>query len=100
MSALALKASVDRRRVIELRSVGPATAKDLALLGITTVAELVDREADELYAELCRVTGVRHDPCCQDVFAAAIAQARDPDLPEEQRDWPYWSRLRKAANRG
>jgi len=85
-----------KRRLIDLRSVGPATIKDLALLGITEVPELVAREPGALYAQLCAVTGVRHDPCCEDVFAAAIAQARDPDLPAEQRDWAWWSRARKA----
>jgi nucleotidyltransferase/DNA polymerase involved in DNA repair len=91
-----MASALGRRRVIELRSVGPATAKDLALLGITTVAQLAEREAGELYARLCEITGQRHDPCCEDVFAAAIAQARDPALPREQSDWAYWSRLRKA----
>ena len=85
-----------KRRLIDLRSVGPATIKDMALLGITEVPELVAREPGALYAQLCAVTGVRHDPCCEDVFAAAIAQARDPDLPAEQRDWAWWSRARKA----
>ena len=30
-----------------------------------------------------------------DVYAAAIAQARDPHLPVEQRNWVWWSRARK-----
>jgi len=85
-----------KRRLIDLRSVGPATIKDLALLGITQVDELIAHEPGALYAQLCAMTGVRHDPCCEDVFAAAIAQARDPDLPMEQRDWAWWSRVRKA----
>ena len=84
------------RRLIDLRSVGPATIKDLALLGITQVDELIAHEPGALYAQLCAMTGVRHDPCCEDVFAAAIAQARDPDLPMEQREWAWWSRVRKA----
>ena len=86
----------EKRRLIDLRSVGPATIKDLALLGITQVGELTAHEPSALYAQLCAVTSVRHDPCCEDVFAAAIAQARDPDLPMEQRDWAWWSRVRKA----
>ena len=80
-----------------LRSVGPATVADLALLGITTVDQLVLADPDELYDRLCRVTGQRHDPCCRDVFAAAVAQTRDPGLPAEQRNWWYWSRVRKGT---
>jgi len=88
----------DARRLHELRSVGPATVRDLALLGITSVPALAACEPDALYDRLCAVTGVRHDPCVRDVLAAAVAQARDPALPAEQRDWWYWSRRRKAAD--
>jgi nucleotidyltransferase/DNA polymerase involved in DNA repair len=87
----------DARRLRELRSVGPATVRDLALLGITSVPALAACEPDALYDRLCAATGVRHDPCVRDVLAAAVAQARDPALPAEQRDWWYWSRRRKAA---
>jgi hypothetical protein len=59
------------------------------------IEQLRRADADRLYERLGRVTGQRHDPCCRDVFAAAIAQAKNPNLPEEQRDWWYWSRLRK-----
>jgi hypothetical protein len=89
----------DRRRLEDLVSVGPATVGDLHLLGISTVVALAREEAPALYRRLCEVTGVRHDPCCEDVFAAAIAQARDPDLPAALKKWWTWSRLRKARNR-
>ena len=85
------------RRLRDLRSVGPATVGDLALLGITTVEALAACEPRALYDRLCAESGVRHDPCVLDVFAAAVAQARDPDLPAEQRDWWWWSRRRRAA---
>lgn len=67
------------------------------MLGIHTVSELARQEPRALYERLCAVTGHRHDPCCEDVFSAAVAQARDPDLPAEQADWWWWSRRR---NRG
>lgn len=86
---------VPERQLGELCSVGPATIGDLAVLGIHSVAELATREPDELYRELCERTGAIHDPCCEDVFAAAIAQARDPNLYGEKTKWWYWSRLRK-----
>jgi hypothetical protein len=84
------------RRLEDLASVGPATVRDLALLGVRSVEELARREPQALYQELCRRMGTRVDPCCQDVFSAAVAQARDPGLPAEQRRWWYWSRVRKA----
>lgn len=92
----------DQRKLLDLESVGPAAVRDLQLLGVSTVAELARCEPDVLYAKLCTLTGQRQDPCVGDVFAAAVAQAKDPDLPREQRRWWYWSRVRKAgaARRG
>jgi hypothetical protein len=40
------------------------------------------------------------DLCAQDVFSAAIAQARNPLLPADQCQWWYWSRQRKANHAG
>jgi len=88
------------RRFTDLRSVGPATLKDFALLGIRSVPELAHQNPAAMYEELCLLTGQRHDPCALDVFACAVAQARNPKLPEAQRNWWYWSRRRKATVRG
>lgn len=88
---------METRRLCELRSVGPATLRDLELLGVRSVEQLAQCEPRDLYVSLCEVTGQRHDPCAEDVFAAAVAQARDPELPRAQCDWWYWSRRRKAG---
>jgi len=80
-----------------LRSVGPAAREDLRLLGVADTADLAGRDPQQLYDDLCRLKGQRVDICCLDVFACAVAQAGDPSLPDEQRDWFWWSRRRKAA---
>jgi nucleotidyltransferase/DNA polymerase involved in DNA repair len=85
----------DERQLKDLAGVGPATLEDLALLGVHSITQLAEQNGTELYEKLCSVTGVQHDVCCLDVFRCAVAQARDPELPEEQRNWWYWSRLRK-----
>jgi len=90
----------DNRKLIDLVSVGPATVKDLDLLGVRSVEDLAYCDASELYQKLCEITGVRHDPCAQDVFSAAIAQARDTALPAEQKQWWYWSQARKQKANG
>ncbi|MBI3892040.1 MAG: mitomycin resistance protein [Candidatus Wallbacteria bacterium] len=90
---------METRTLRQLRSVGPATIGDLQLLGVTTVEQLARRRPADLYTSLCNKTGHRHDPCAEDVFAAAVAQARDPGLPRVQCDWWYWSRLRKNGLR-
>ena len=86
------------RRLEDLVSVGPAIVRDFELLGIRSVAQLSRRNPEKLYEKLCEVTGKAQDICCLDVFRAAVAQARNPQLPAEQCEWWYWSRRRKARD--
>jgi hypothetical protein len=81
----------------DLSGIGPAMLKDFQLLGIESVAHLARQNPQKLYNRLCELTGTRQDPCVLDTFTCAVAQARDPNLPPEQRNWWYWSRKRKAA---
>jgi len=90
----------ETRQLKDLVSVGPAMLEDFELLGVQTVAQLRRRNPQRMYRELCRVRGQRIDPCCLDTFMAAVAQARDPELPIEQRHWWYWSRVRKRESAG
>lgn len=85
-----------RRLLEDLISVGPAMLRDFEQLGISSVAQLAKQNPQRMYERLCERTGVTHDPCCLDVFSAAVAQARNPRLPAEQCQWWYWSRRRKA----
>jgi hypothetical protein len=86
------------RRLQDLVSVGPAMLRDFERLGIRSVAHLARQNPEKLYEKLCRGTGQPVDICCLDVFSAAIAQAKNPRLPAEQRQWWYWSRQRKARD--
>ena len=82
----------------DLVSVGPATLEDFEDLGVVSVEALAECDPMVLYERLCEIKGVRLDPCCADVFHCAVAQARDPELPKAQKQWWYWSRVRKAAD--
>ena len=84
------------RRLGDLVSIGPAMLKDFDQLGIRSVAHLARQKPQSLYEKLCKVTGKSQDVCVLDTFSAAVAQARDPQLPEEQCQWWYWSRKRKG----
>jgi hypothetical protein len=91
----------NRREVARLEdvpNVGPATAADLRLLGVASPGELAGRDPYALYDELCRLTGVRHDPCVVDVFIAAVRYV------EGQPKRPWWAytaeRKRELAARG
>jgi hypothetical protein len=84
------------RQLKDLAGIGPAMMKDFELLRIASVEQLAKCDAAQLYDDLCLATGTRQDPCVLDTFCCAVAQARNPDLPVEQRNWWYWSRVRKA----
>ncbi len=86
------------RSLQDLISVGPAIVRDFNLLGIHSVGQLAGRNPEKLYEKLCEITGHSVDICCLDVFRAAVAQARNPQLPAEQCQWWYWSRRRKAQD--
>jgi hypothetical protein len=74
-----------------LRNVGPAARKDFAVLKIDTLEALAACDPDDLYHRLQVETGIRHDPCVWDVFAAAIHQARTG----EARNWWAFTPIRK-----
>ncbi len=77
----------DNRKLLDLVSVGPAILAHLEDLGITEVEHLIDKDAAELYARIQELRGSRLDPCCEDVYRAAIEQARDPNLSAEKCIW-------------
>jgi nucleotidyltransferase/DNA polymerase involved in DNA repair len=85
----------NERRLSDLVSIGPAMLRDFDLLGIRSVAQLARANPEKLYERLCELTGQSQDICVLDTFRAAVAQARNPNLPAAQRRWWFWSRLRK-----
>jgi hypothetical protein len=89
----------ETRELRDLVSIGPAMLRDFETIGVRSVAQLARLKPEALYEKLCQATGQSHDICCLDVFSAAVAQARDPKLPKEQRQWRYWSRVRQKAGR-
>jgi hypothetical protein len=84
-----------KRELKDLVSIGPAMLRDFEMLGVRSVAQLARQEPKEMYERLCGLAGQRQDPCVLDTFTAAVAQARDPELPPAQRQWWFWSRERK-----
>ncbi len=79
----------------EIPNVGPAIARDLLRLGMTSRADLAGQDPDALYARLCEMDGVRHDPCVLDTFTAVVAYANG----EPAQPWWFFSRQRKARER-
>jgi hypothetical protein len=73
-------------------NVGPAVARKLRALDVTSVAELRGRDPEELFDRLCALEGRRHDPCLLDTFVAAVDYANGAPA----RPWWEYSRERKA----
>ena len=90
--------TAEAQQLSDLVSIGPAMLRGLQILGVRTVAQLSRRSPEKMYEQLCLVTGQERDICCLDVFRAAVAQAKNPNLPIEQRRWWHWSRKRKASD--
>lgn len=80
-----------KSELLEIPNVGKATMGDLHRLGITTIAELRNKNPEQLYDDLCKLDGVKYDICCVDVFSAAIEFANTGRCE----DWWYYSKLRK-----
>lgn len=80
------------RALTDLPNIGPAAASDLRALGIVAPSELRGRDPYALYRELCRITGVRHDPCVADVFIAAVRFMNG----EPAQPWWHYTPTRKA----
>lgn len=67
-------------------------AKDLEILGIHQPQELQGRNPLQMYDDLCRITGHRHDPCVIDVFIAAVRFMEGGPA----RPWWHYTTERKA----
>ncbi|MDI1300743.1 MAG: helix-hairpin-helix domain-containing protein [bacterium] len=78
-------------RLTDLPNVGPAMARDLELLGITTPRQLAGKDPVELYEALCRKTGLRQDPCVLDVFISVLRFVDG----EDAKPWWFYTEERK-----
>lgn len=88
------KTITPKNELFSLMNVGPATYKDLEILGIDSIQQLSQANPDELYARLQKLTGQRHDPCVWDVFAAIIHEAKTG----EKTPWWQWTSVRKRKD--
>lgn len=77
----------------EIPNVGPSIAADLRLIGVSSPQDLLGKDPYKMYDELCRNTGIRHDPCVIDVFIAAVRfMAGEPSKPW----WKYTSERKRT----
>src|SRR5207248_11618027 len=72
------------RALQELPGVGPSIASDLYALGIHVPDDLIGRDPETLYEQLCELQGQHVDRCVLYVFRCVVNYAtrrpRDPEL--------------------
>jgi hypothetical protein len=77
-------------------NIGPAVARKLQRLDVTSADDLRGRDPHELFERLCALDGQRHDPCLLDTLVAAVDYAGGAPA----RPWWEYSRERKAREHG
>ncbi len=87
--------AVKKKKLEDLKNVGKATLRDLHILGIHSVEDLIHHDATQLFKQLEKKTGKRHDPCMWDVFAAIIHEAKTG----EPTTWWTWTAQRKVLQK-
>ncbi len=85
--------AADAHRLLDIPNVGPATVGDLNRLGIVEPVQLRGRDPFALYRDLCRIDGIRHDPCVADVLIAAVRFMEG----EAAQPWWAYTPTRKSA---
>ena len=97
MKAAAPEGPDDLRRI---PGVGPSTAADLRLLGVTRVEDLRSRDPQALYEELERLQGGHVDRCVLYVFREAVYFATAAAPEAELTKWWNWKDGGTAERRG
>ena len=78
------------KELMQIPGVGKMTADDLWNLGVRSIADLKDRDPEELYRQLCDYQGVHVDRCMIYVFRCAVHFASNHVHDPEKLKWWNW----------
>lgn len=95
MTAEAYMDSVKQLTLIP--GVGRSIADDLIQMGITSVADLKNKDAEKLYKQSNRQCGVVQDPCVLYVFRCAIYFASNKKHDPEKLKWWNWKEVEQKV---
>lgn len=85
------KSVKDVKKFQDIPNIGPAMAKDFVQLGLNHPTDLIGKDPLVLYRQMCKIAGVRQDPCVLDTYIAAI----DFMNGAPSRPWYYYTKMRK-----
>ncbi len=75
--------------VTDIPGVGKSIAKDLRLIGITSVSDLKDKDPEKLYELSNKKAGTTQDRCLLYVFRTAVYYAQGGRDPEKLKWWNW-----------
>ncbi|MDG6243970.1 MAG: DUF4332 domain-containing protein [Methanolobus sp.] len=78
------------KELMAIPGVGKKIADDLWNLGIRTVAEIKDKEPEELYQQLCDFQDMQVDRCMLYVFRCAVYFASNDEHDPHLLKWWNW----------
>ncbi len=82
--------SAQKNDLQSIPGVGVSMAKDISDLGINSVAELRNKDAQKMYDDLIALRGVHQDRCVLYVFRCAVYYAENSNPDAELLKWWNW----------
>lgn len=80
----------DSNDLRSLPSIGPSLAQALMDLGFRVPADLRGGNAEQMFADLCRLKGQKIDRCVLYSFRCAVHAATSDNRDQELRKWWNW----------
>ena len=79
-----------RDPLLNIPGIGESMAQDLRDLGIEYVADLSEKDPQQLYDRLCEIRGAKQDRCVLYAFQAAVYYAERNNPSPEKLKWWNW----------
>ncbi|SFM70342.1 helix-hairpin-helix domain-containing protein [Methanolobus profundi] len=80
-----------KKELMQIPGIGKNIADDLWNMGIRSIKDLMDRDPEELYLQLCDIQGTQVDRCMLYVFRCAVYFASNEEHDPELLKWWNWS---------
>ncbi|MBN2403755.1 MAG: Pathogenicity locus [Spirochaetes bacterium] len=85
-----MKKHKDKSDLQSIPGVGPSIKKDFFDLGINSIPDLVHKNPQSLYNNLCKIRNSRIDRCVLYVFRCAVYFAENDKYEPELLKWWNW----------
>lgn len=75
----------------QIPGIGKAMSEDLYNLGYRQVSDLKNEDSEKMYSDLCKLEGVKFDPCVLYTFRCAVYYASNKNHDSELLKWWNWT---------